>query len=59
MRAAPVDCPAQGYVAEVSDGRCVYSAPFRNTNNFCGILLRIDSRLPSSIPPTATGGSNL
>jgi hypothetical protein len=51
--------PAQGYVGAVSDGRYVYFAPYRNTNNFSGIVLRFDSRLPRSIPPTVTGGSNL
>ena len=49
----------QGYVGAVSDGRYVYFAPYRNTNNFSGNVLRFDARLPRQIPATVTGGSNL
>lgn len=49
----------QGYVGAVSDGRYIYFAPYYNTNDFSGNVLRFDARLPRAIPPTVTGGSNL
>jgi hypothetical protein len=51
--------PAQGYVGAVSDGRYIYFASYRNTNNFSGVVLRFDARLPRAIPVTVNGGSNL
>ena len=50
---------AVGYTGGEYDGRYLYFAPYRNTNNLHGIVLRFDGRLPRGIPPTITGGSNL
>ena len=51
--------PSQGYEGAVSDGRYLYFAPYHNTNDYSGIVLRFDARLPRAVPPTVSGGSNL
>jgi hypothetical protein len=51
--------PTQGYVGAVSDGRYLYFAPYRNTNDFHGFVLRFDARLPKQMPVSVSGGSNL
>ena len=51
---------AQGYVGAVSDGRCLYFAPYRNNAlNFHGNVLRFDARLPRRVPASLHGGSNM
>jgi hypothetical protein len=32
---------------------------YPNNNNFSGVVLRFDSQLPRSIPPTFSSGSNV
>ena len=51
--------PSQGYEGAVSAGRYLSFAPYHNTNDFSGIVLRFDARLPRMIPATVRGGSNL
>ncbi|PWU12119.1 MAG: hypothetical protein C5B50_22045 [Verrucomicrobia bacterium] len=51
--------PSQGYEGAVSDGRYIYFAPYHNTNDYSGVVLRFDAHLPRSVPATVSGGSNL